>query len=467
VSSQPRRYLVIAIALAATLAARSAEPPPSRARRPSNVILLTGFEPFGGLATNTSWEVARRLNGEIIGGKRVVALEIPVVWEKTRAAIARAVAAHDPDVAVVMGVAWWGVVAVEGVGRNMRGTHPDNEGAGPESYEIYARGHRALRTRLPVNAILAELRGLDIPCRSSDTAGTYLCNESLYTILYETGSHALPAGLLHLPRAGPDRARKPTPDERTVRAVTVDELVVGVRAALRLTVAAAASGEPASPRLRELRDAHHRARAADPLLRPAVSALQAYYTHAADEVESLAPGSARRVSLCRALVAELTADRQRYVDARGMYTVVFWCTLVLGRLKAASGDVAGAYHEFNDVTGVDTSLLPAAARSFFDNLRTSAFHHKARVALEAGQYDAAILTADAMFAPGNRPAGAGDYRGAATLLIKAEALFRKTPADGPAALRVLESIRTPPHVAHARSLSDEIRQAMREPAGAR
>ena len=35
-------------------------------------ILVTGFEPFGGLADNPSWEAARAVDGEHIGPARIV-----------------------------------------------------------------------------------------------------------------------------------------------------------------------------------------------------------------------------------------------------------------------------------------------------------------------------------------------------------------------------------------------------------
>jgi hypothetical protein len=40
------------------------------------ILLLTGFEPFGGEAINPSWEVAHALDGERIGGARVAALQV-------------------------------------------------------------------------------------------------------------------------------------------------------------------------------------------------------------------------------------------------------------------------------------------------------------------------------------------------------------------------------------------------------
>lgn len=43
-----------------------------------NKLLLTGFEPFGGDGAKPSAEVARALNGEIIGNARIVGEVLPV-----------------------------------------------------------------------------------------------------------------------------------------------------------------------------------------------------------------------------------------------------------------------------------------------------------------------------------------------------------------------------------------------------
>ena len=44
------------------------------------VILLTGFDPFGGDTVNPSWRVAEALHGQRIGGHRVVAAQLPTVF---------------------------------------------------------------------------------------------------------------------------------------------------------------------------------------------------------------------------------------------------------------------------------------------------------------------------------------------------------------------------------------------------
>jgi pyroglutamyl-peptidase len=64
-----------------------------------------------------------------------------------------------------------------------------------------ADGPAAYAGTLPLRAILEELTADGIPAHLSYTAGTYLCNYTLYTTLHalaRTG-RAIPAGFIHLP----------------------------------------------------------------------------------------------------------------------------------------------------------------------------------------------------------------------------------------------------------------------------
>jgi len=201
------------------------------------VVLITAYEPFAGLETNTSWEVAKRLAGERVAGHEVVVVGLPVVWEEARAKLAGAVREHEPAAAISMGVGWSGYVKVERVARNVRGPHKDNRGELPRAREVEPGGPAEIATRLPAERIARRLKGLGLPVKLSDSAGDYLCNEAFYAILRATAADT-PAGFIHLPRAGPDRAKRPTRGEREAGPVTVDLLTAGMRAAIEETIRA-------------------------------------------------------------------------------------------------------------------------------------------------------------------------------------------------------------------------------------
>jgi pyroglutamyl-peptidase len=61
-------------------------------------------------------------------------------------------------------------------------------------------GPAAYFATLPLRAILARLTDAGIPAYISDTAGTYLCNQTLYTTLHTVGAASSPrVGFLHVP----------------------------------------------------------------------------------------------------------------------------------------------------------------------------------------------------------------------------------------------------------------------------
>ena len=62
----------------------------------ARVILLTGFEPFGGERTNPSWEVASWLDGKEIGGATIHTLELPVSCRRASKIVASAIASIHP-----------------------------------------------------------------------------------------------------------------------------------------------------------------------------------------------------------------------------------------------------------------------------------------------------------------------------------------------------------------------------------
>ena len=62
-------------------------------------------------------------------------------------------------------------------------------------------GTTALAATLPLRAIEQALIAAGIPARLSTTAGTYLCNATLYTLLaaVERRGWNIPCGFIHLP----------------------------------------------------------------------------------------------------------------------------------------------------------------------------------------------------------------------------------------------------------------------------
>jgi pyroglutamyl-peptidase len=161
-------------------------------------ILLTGFEPFGGRARNSSAEVVERLAGAPPTGVDLATAILPVTFAGAWPALERAVRTHEPDAVVLLGqAAGRATVDVERVAINVaHTTAADNAGDAPEDRPLVAGGPDGRFATLPVRAIAEALHAEGIPAAVSNTAGTHVCNALLYLALQHLD---VPVGFVHLP----------------------------------------------------------------------------------------------------------------------------------------------------------------------------------------------------------------------------------------------------------------------------
>lgn len=164
------------------------------------VALVTGFEPYGGMTLNPSAEIARRLDGAKIGGLPVVGRLLPVDIARLDGALKAALAGIDPAVVILLGLApGEACIRLERVALNLADFPiPDNAGARSRDQPLDPRGEAALWSRLPIRAIETRLLGMGIPARLSESAGTYLCNASMYRALSRLPKR-VSCGFIHLP----------------------------------------------------------------------------------------------------------------------------------------------------------------------------------------------------------------------------------------------------------------------------
>jgi pyroglutamyl-peptidase len=167
------------------------------------VILLTGFEPFGGHAANPAGEVAKALDGRAVGPETVRGAVLPVHHADAAAAVQRLVDELGPRAIVHLGLAAGRArVALERVAVNVMDFElEDNAGYRAADEPCVAGGPAAYFSTLPLGAILDALTAEGVPAYLSNTAGTYLCNQTMYTTrhLLERRGLATPAGFIHLP----------------------------------------------------------------------------------------------------------------------------------------------------------------------------------------------------------------------------------------------------------------------------
>ena len=170
---------------------------------PARHILLTGFEPFDGDAVNPSGEVAKQLDGRVIGECAVRSVILPVQHEAARAVVAPLLAAPGLVAVVHLGLAGGRArVSLERVAANvMDYSRPDAHGQVLRDVPCVPDGPAAYLSTLPLREMLAALTAEGIPAAISNTAGTYLCNDISYTTLHALARRGLtiPAGFIHLP----------------------------------------------------------------------------------------------------------------------------------------------------------------------------------------------------------------------------------------------------------------------------
>jgi pyroglutamyl-peptidase len=212
--------------------------PMSTTRTPLHV-LVTGFEPFGDEPVNPSMQAVLGLAAEPPPGVVLRTEILPVSFGRTGQALRAALARHRPDVVIATGQAGGRPeISVERVGINVNDFRiPDNDGAQPVDVPVVEAGPAAYFATLPVKAVVAALRAAGRPASLSNTAGTHLCNHTLYLLghLEATEYPGMRFGFLHLPWLPEQITRNP--GQPSMAAATV---VAALRTAIATIAATSA-----------------------------------------------------------------------------------------------------------------------------------------------------------------------------------------------------------------------------------
>ena len=163
-------------------------------------LLITGFEPFGGEKTNPSWEAVRLLPDEI-NGYGLTKLCIPVVFGKAAKIVIDKAEELRPDVILCIGQAGGrNAITPELVGINLRNASiPDNDGNSPSDEPIYPEGSAAYFSTLPVRRMAEAINSRGITAHISYSAGAYVCNDLLYTLLSHFNGASTRVAFIHVP----------------------------------------------------------------------------------------------------------------------------------------------------------------------------------------------------------------------------------------------------------------------------
>lgn len=163
-------------------------------------LLITGFEPFGGEKINPSWEAVRNLP-ERIGEYELTKLEVPVVFGLAGETVLAAAESCRPDVILCLGQAGGrACVTPERIAINLRtASIPDNGGYQPKGEPVVQDGPDGIFATVPVEAMTEAMKTQKLPAAVSNTAGTYVCNDLLYTLLHHYRGTSTRCGFVHVP----------------------------------------------------------------------------------------------------------------------------------------------------------------------------------------------------------------------------------------------------------------------------
>jgi pyroglutamyl-peptidase len=214
-------------------------------------LLLTGFEPYGGRGVNPSGEVVKSLDGAQINGYEVVGQTMPVSFKNIQQRMEALIKDFNPAAVISLGL-WPGepMIRLERFAVNLTDFEiPDNDGLCLDKGNITGEGQVALSTTLPLREISEKLSAAGIPARISNTAGTFLCNATLFCALQTIKDQGLTTlcGFVHLPYlprqvaelvAGLKKERQSELHQRADRAsMSLDTMTRAVEICLQTTVA--------------------------------------------------------------------------------------------------------------------------------------------------------------------------------------------------------------------------------------
>ena len=184
-------------------------------------LLITGFDPFGGESINPAWEAVRLLP-DVIRDFELVKLEIPTVFGAAAQVVIDKAEEIHPDAIISVGQAGGrAAVTPEMVGINLRyASIPDNMGALPCDIPIAEGAPAAFFSTLPVRAMAKAICDAGLPGAVSYSAGSFVCNDVLYSLLHHFDEAAVRAGFIHVPFLPEQTVDKPSlPLDKTIAAL--------------------------------------------------------------------------------------------------------------------------------------------------------------------------------------------------------------------------------------------------------
>ncbi|MHA2140078.1 MAG: pyroglutamyl-peptidase I family protein [Candidatus Thorarchaeota archaeon] len=165
-------------------------------------LLLTGYEPFDDYSINPSAELAKIVDGQIIGKYQIVSAVLPLDYVEAFPLLKKLIDEHAPDVLLCTGQANRPAVTIEKIAVNALSIKKaDNYENTPDSDVIDDQGPAAYFTNINPQPLVEAIEKEDIPAFVSYHAGIYGCNWIIYKVMQWINSNDLNllATFIHIP----------------------------------------------------------------------------------------------------------------------------------------------------------------------------------------------------------------------------------------------------------------------------
>jgi pyroglutamyl-peptidase len=167
-------------------------------------ILVTGFEPFGGIPVNPSQAVVEALGRSTIERRAEVVTEVlPCEFGRAGERVVTLIRELRPDAVLSLGLAASAAaIRLERHALNLNDAlRPDNAGDLASGRPIDPAGPIGYWSTLPLDAMLLALKECGIPSLITNHAGAYVCNHVMYTARHEIERQGsgIVSGFVHLP----------------------------------------------------------------------------------------------------------------------------------------------------------------------------------------------------------------------------------------------------------------------------
>ena len=182
-------------------------------------LLITGFDPFNNAAINPSWEAVKMLP-ERIGDFVLCKLQIPTVFGEAAQCVLQQANPFQPDVILCIGQAGGrSAVTPERIAVNIRDARiTDNAGNQPQGAYVDPTGPAAYFSTVPVQQMSAAIQKTGLAATVSNSAGAFVCNDVLYTLLHHYRDSSTKVGFIHVPYL-PEQGTPCMPLEQIVQAL--------------------------------------------------------------------------------------------------------------------------------------------------------------------------------------------------------------------------------------------------------